>query len=577
MKNHRLLFAALVFLLLPASGPAQQVQTRKIPKEFVEFGRKRIDNYFWLSDRTDSVVIQHLRAENAYTEAMLSHTAGLQQKIYAELAGRIEQKYASLPVKKNGYWYYVRYEEGKQYPLYCRKKGELGGAEEVFLDVPRMAAGHQIYMVRGYQVSPANRWLAFGIDTTGDRQCALRIKDLATSNEAPEVIANTSGNYAWANDNQTIFYVLNDPTIRAFKVMSHKIGTDPANDRHIYSENDSTFSVFLSTTRDRAYIFIGSGSTLSSEWRYIDADRPDAPPVLIQPRQKEMLYSMEEHEGETFFIHTNKDARNFKLVAAPINSPGMENWRDVIAHRPDALLEQALVFTNYLVAQQKIGGLTQILIIDRRTQKSAYLEFSEPAYVASMYAATDACDLDSIRYTYTSLTTPRSDFFYSLASGKKALLKQEKIGGGYDPSLYETRRIWATGADSVRVPVSIVYRASLFKHDGSNPLLLYAYGSYGASSEPWFNSSVISLLDRGFVYGIAHIRGGQEMGRQWYEDGKLLSKKNTFADYVTCAQHLVDQKYTSTDRLFANGGERRRDADGRRHQHASGSLSRRPR
>jgi oligopeptidase B len=284
------------------------------------------------------------------------------------------------------------------------------------------------------------------------------------------------------------------------------------------------------------------------------ADRIDAPPVVIQPRQKDVLYSVLDHEGDQFFIRTNDHAKNFKLVRTPIRSPGMKSWKDVLPHRSDALLEQAEVFTDYIVAEQKIGGLSQILVINRRTGKSGYVEFKEQAYVANMYPATDAYDLDSIRYSYTSLTTPRSDYRYNLATGEKVLLKQEKVGGGYDATQYETRRIWATAHDSVRVPISIVYKKSLFKNDGSNPMLLYAYGSYGASSDPYFNSSVISLLDRGFVYGIAHIRGGQEMGREWYEGGKLMKKKNTFTDFIRCAETLVKEKYTSPGRLFANGG-----------------------
>jgi oligopeptidase B len=554
MKNIILFVAITVSLLLAGCAQPEPVKTKKVTKEFVEYGKKRIDNYYWLNNRADSAVIEHLRAENVYTEAMLKHTEGLQKTIYDELVARIEQKYESLPRKEKGYWYNIRYEEGKQYPLYCRRKGDPAAAEEVYLNVPQMAVGHQIFMVRGFSVSPGNSWIAYGIDTTGDRRCTLYMKNLATSDISPIVISNTSGSYEWANDNRTLFYVVNDRTIRAFKVMKHTLGTDPNTDRELYRELDSTFSVSLSSTRDHKYIFIECGSTLTGEWRYLAADRPDAAPVLIQPRTHDVLYSLEDHEGDKFYIHTNKDAKNFKLVSAPLRNPGMANWKDVIPHRSDALLQQVAVFTNYIVALQKIGGLTQILVIDRKNGESHYVDFAEQAYVAGMYAATDAYDLDSIRYTYTSLTSPRSDYIYNLRSRQKVLLKQEKVGGGFDASLYETRRIMATAADGVKVPISIVYKKSLFKHDGSNPMLLYAYGSYGASMEPYFSSSVFSLLDRGFVYGIGHIRGGQEMGRQWYEDGKLLKKKNTFSDFIACAQYLVDEKYTSRERLYANGG-----------------------
>jgi len=554
MKRSLLLIATSLAVLITGCAQPEPPRAKKAPKEFVEFGNKRIDDYFWLSNRSDSSVIQHLRAENAYTEAMLKHTEGLQKTIYDELVARIEQKYESLPSRENGYWYNIRYEEGKQYPLYCRRKGERTATEEIFLDVPSMAAGHQIYIVRGYTVSPGNSWLAYGIDTSGNRRSSLYLKNLATSVMSPEVIPNTSGNYEWGNDNKTLFYVENDHTVRAYRVMRHTLGTDPATDREVYREADSTFGVGLSSTRDHKYIFIASGSTLTSEWRYFPADRPDEAPVTVQPRQHDVLYGLDDHEGDQFYIYTNKDAKNFKLVRAPIRNPTMKNWQDVIPHRADALLQRAVVFTDYIVGQQRLGGLTQILVIDRKKRQSHYVEFKEQAYVANMSAATDAYDLDSIRFSYSSLTTPRSEYMYNLATGERALLKRDKVEGGFDGSLYETGRITATAGDGVKVPISYVYRKSLFKKDGSNPMLLYAYGSYGSTMEPYFNSSVISLLDRGFAYGIAHIRGGQEMGRQWYEDGKLLKKKNTFADFIACAEYLVDQKFTSKVRLFANGG-----------------------
>jgi oligopeptidase B len=554
MSSLRCSVVIILALSMVGCGRPHQVETKKVPKEFIEFGHTRVDDYYWLNNPKDSAVIPHLQAENAYTEAMLKHTESLQKRLYDEMVSRVEQKYESLPSKQNGYWYYTRFEEGKQYPLYCRKKGEMSAAEEVFLDVPALAAGKQIYMVRGYAVSPANRWLAYGVDTTGDRRCVLHVRDLLNGSALPEVVPNTSGQYAWGKDEKTLFYVLNDPTVRAYKLMRHVLGADVAKDKEVFTERDSTFGLSLSTSRDMEYILIGSGSTLSSEHAYIRASVPASPPVLIQPRQKDVLYSVEDNVGATLYLLTNKDARNFRLVQAPLNSPGMKSWRDVIPHRTDALLQGAMIFTKYIVAQQKIGGLNQILVIDRATGKSEYLSFAEQVYVVNMSSATDAVDLDSIRYSYTSLTTPRSDYLYSLATKERVLLKQEKVGGGYDPTLYETRRIWATATDSVRVPISIVFRKSLLKNDGSNPALLYAYGSYGASTDPYFNPAVISLLDRGFVYAIGHIRGGQEMGRQWYEDGKVLKKRNTFTDFVACAQYLVDEKYTASERLFANGG-----------------------
>ncbi len=554
MKRLVILIAVSYSLLLTGCAQPEPPKTRKVPREFVEYGRKRVDDYYWLANSADSAVIEHLRQENAYTLAMLKHTEDLQQTIYDELVSRIDQKYESLPTMRNGYWYNIRYQEGKQYPLYCRRKGGPGAAEEVFLDVPRMAAGHQIYMVRGYSVSPDNTLLAYGIDTTGNRRSTLYVKDLTTSAMTPDVIPNTSGDYEWGNDNKSLFYVLNDRTVRAYRLMRHILGSDPATDREVYREGDSTFSVGVSSTRNHRYLFIGCGSTLTSEWRYLPADRPDARPVLIQARQHNVLYSPEDCEGDQFYIMTNKNAENFRLVKAPIRSPEMKSWVDVIPHRTDALLERAIVFTNYIVAQQMIGGLPRILVIDRKAKQEHYVEFAEQAYVADMSVSTDAYDLDSIRYSYTSLTTPRTEYRYDLATRQRTMLKQDKVGGGFDGSLYETNRIMVPAAGGVEVPMTIVFRKSNFRKDGSNPMLLYAYGSYGASMEPYFNPSVISLLDRGFVYGIAHIRGGQEMGRKWYEDGKVLKKKNTFNDFIACAQYLVDQKYTFTDRLFINGG-----------------------
>ncbi len=535
-------------------GQPEPVVTKKIPTTFVEFGQTRVDNYYWLNNPADSAVIRHLRQENTFTEAKLRATVPLQNTIYDELVERIEQEHQSLPVRRNGYWYYTRYTQGNQYPFYCRKNGELSAPEEIFLDIPGMSAGHQIYLVRGYRISPDNQWVAYAIDTSGDRRSVLHVKNLRTSAETQETIPNTSGSYAWGNDNTSIFYVSNDHTVRPYKVMIHQLGTPTSMDREVYRESDSTFDVGLTTTKDNAYIFITSGSTLTSECRYIPADSPSTPPVLVQPRRKDLLYTMVDHEDNSFYIYTNRYARNFKLVRAPILNPGLAGWKDVVPHRPDALLEEVEVFSDYVVAQQKINGLTQILITDRRTRNSEYVEFSEQAYVADISTATDSYTLDSIRFSYTSLTTPRSDYRYNLATSERLLLKRQKVGVKYDMSLYETRRIWVPAPDTAHIPVSIVYKKALFTQSGTNPLLLYAYGSYGASSDPNFNASVISLLDRGFVYGIAHVRGGQEMGRQWYEDGKVLTKKNTFTDYIACAQYLVDKQFTSADRLFANGG-----------------------
>lgn len=544
--------AVILSILLAACGGPEPVRTKKVPTQFTEFGHTRVDDYYWLNDPADSAVVPHLERENAYTQAMLAHTTGLQKQLYDELVGRIDPEHASLPVMQNGYWYYTRYAAGEQYPYHCRRKdGE--DREQIYLNVPVLARGYQIFMVRGSSVSRDNNLVAFGVDTSGDRRCILRVREPGSDRTLPDVIGNTSGNYAWSNDGRSLFYVENDATVRAYRVMHHILGTDPAADTEVYREADSTFSVHLAASRDHKYIFIASTSTLSSEWRAIAADRPDVPATLLQRRLPDMLYHIMDHADGQFFILTNKEAKNFRLVSTPVQSPGVASWKDVLPHRPDELLEEAAILARFIVAQYRTRGLPAIVIRDRRTGTESQVPFAEPAYVANLSLATDLYDVDSIRYSYTSLTTPRSDYQYSIATGTASLLKRDRVPG-FEPSLYTTDRLWVPAGGGVKVPVSIVYRTERFTHDGKNPLLLYAYGSYGANSDPYFNSSVISLLDRGFIFAIAHIRGGQELGRPWYDDGKVLKKKNTFEDFVASAQYLVDERYTSPDRLFANGG-----------------------
>ncbi|HEX5668436.1 MAG TPA: S9 family peptidase [Chitinophagaceae bacterium] len=529
--------------------PAAKKQT----KTFSEHGNTRTDDYFWLNNPTDSTVIDHLKKENEYTEAMMKHTEKLQKTLYEEMISRIDQKYESLPVMENGYWYYGRYLEGKQYPLICRKKGSLDAKEEIILDIPDLAKGKQIYMLMGRKVTMDNNWLAYMADTSGDRRGILAIRNLNTGQMSSETISNTA-DIAWANDTKTLYYIVNDHTVRPYKLMKHELGANPATDTELYTEKDSTFSISLSKSKDKRYIFLSSTSTTTSECRYLDANNPGAPLVMIQPRQKDLLYSVDAYEGNIFHILTNRDAKNFKLVTAPIASPALQNWKDLIPHKDSALLENVEVLRNFIVSQFRSKGLTEIHVTDRKTNSTHRVDFGEDAYVAYMSTATDAYDSDSIRYNYQSLTTPATDYKYDLATKQKTKLKQVKVGGGYDQSKYETKRLWAKATDGTMIPISVVYKKNSMKKDGSNPLLLYAYGSYGYSTDPEFYSPVISLLDRDFVFAIAHVRGGQEMGRQWYEDGKLLKKKNTFTDFIDCGQFLVNEKYTSADKLFAEGG-----------------------
>ena len=554
------LSSLLIIILIALVGfklSAQSIQppvTKKGAKVFSKHGNTRTDDYYWLNTPSDSNVINHLKEENTYVENYMKHTEALQHKLYDELVARIPGKDESLPTKQNGYWYYTRFEEGQQYPYYARKKETTTKPEEVFLNTPELAKNHKIYLVRGWNVSTDNNELAYGIDTSGDRLSTLFIKNISANKLSSETISNTSGNYAWANDNKTLYYVLNDNTVRPYKVMKHTAGSDPNTDKEIYTERDSTYSIYLSKSKNNQYIFIHTTSTNTNEDRYIDAKDPDATPVIIEFRHEGIEYTTDYFEGDVFHIYTNKDAKDFKFVSVPIKDPSVKNWKDVIPYNEKAYLEGIEILKNYYITQTKENGLTEIRIYDRNNKKWNKVNFGQEDYVANMYMATDDYASDSIRYYFTSLSTPGSDYLYNLKNGEKKLLRQQKVGGGFNAGLYETKRIWSTSTDGTKVPISIVYRKDKFKKDGSNPLYLYAYGSYGANADPYFSSSIISLLDRGFIYAIAHVRGGQEMGRDWFEKGRLLYKKNTFIDFVDAAQNLINEKYTSSDKLFANGG-----------------------
>ena len=555
MYEKALIFG-FVFYLFIQQLTAQTFQppvTRKSTKVFTEHGNTRTDDYFWLNNPSDSNVINHLKEENAYVDNYMKHTDELQKKLYDEIVARIPGRDESLPVKRSGFWYYTRFEEGKQYPYYARKKGTTVAGEEVILDIPGLAKNHQIYLVRGWSVSTNNQQLAYGIDTAGDRRSILYFKNLSNMQLHPDVINNTSGDYVWANDNKSIYYVVNDHTVRPYKVMRHTLGNDKNSDTEIYTESDSTYRIGLAKSKNNEYIFIHSTSTNTSEDRYLDPNNNSASPVLIQPRTNSIEYNTDYFEGNVFHIYTNKDAKNFKLVIAPVNRPSVDNWKDVIAANDKAYLQNAEVLKNYYLAQTKENGLTHIKIFDREGKTWKNVNFGEEDYVANMYMATDDYASDSIRYYFTSLRTPASEYLYNLKTGEKKLLKQQKVGGNFNPDLYTTKRLWSTSSDGTKVPVSLIYRKDKFKKDGNNPLLLYAYGSYGFDSDPYFNSAVVSLLDRGISFAIAHIRGGQEMGRDWFEQGRLLHKKNTFTDFTDAAQFLVNEKYTSADKLFANG------------------------
>ena len=521
-----------------------------IPKKLTIHGDTRIDNYYWLNQRENPKVIEYLEAENAYLDASMAHTKNFREKLYQEIIGRIKQSDESVPYRKRGYYYYVRYEEGQEYPIYCRKKGSLDAAEEVLLNVNEMAKGHDFYQVVDLTISPNNQLLAFGVDDVGRRKYTIHVKDLTTGKILNDALPNTTGGAAWAADNKTIFYTAKDHTLRPYKIFRHRLGSDAAKDFMVYHEADSTFNTYVFTTKSEKYLLIYSRHTLATEYRYLDTNNPEGKFKIIQPRQRDLEYYVD-HFGDKFYIRTNWKAKNFRLMATPVNHTGLKYWQEVIPHRDNVLLEDFEIFKNFLVLQERSEALTHLRVIRWKDRSEHYLDFGEPAYVA--YLSTNPeFDTDVLRYGYSSLTTPNSTYDYNMVTREKTLMKQQEVVGDFDPANYKTERLWAPARDGVKVPISLVYRKDLKKDD--MPLLLYGYGSYGYSMNPSFRSNRLSLLDRGFVFAIAHVRGGSELGRQWYEDGKLLKKKNTFYDFIDCALYLIDRKYTNPDRLFAMGG-----------------------
>ena len=535
-----------------AAGAPKPPKAEIIPKELTLHGHTRVDNYFWLNERDNPKVLQYLEAENAYTRAVMKPLEPLEEKLYGEFVGRIKQTDLSVPYRDGGYYYYRRYEEGKDYPVYCRKKGGLEGAEEVLLNVNEMAQGHGYYSVGGLEVSPDNMMLSYGVDTVSRRKYTLRFKSLATGETLGDAIVNTTGSAAWAGDNRTVFYTqIDDTTLRPQKIFRHVLGTPVESDVLIFHEADETFTVEAYATKSKKYIFIASSHTLSNEYRFIPADRPTSEFKIFQPRERDLEYGVD-HYKDKFYVRTNMGAKNFRLMTATLDKTGKADWVELVPNRADVFLEGFELFKGALVLEERKKGLLQIRIMPWDNSPEHYLDFGEPTYSART-STNREFDTDWVRYEYTSLTTPQSTFDYNMLTREKKLLKQEEVLGGFDAANYQAERLYAPARDGVEVPVSIVYRKG-FVMDGKAPCLLYGYGSYGASTDADFDPARLSLLDRGFVYAIAHIRGGQEMGRAWYEDGKLLKKKNTFTDFIDCAEYLVAQKYTEPARLFAEGG-----------------------
>lgn len=524
----------------------------QIPERLERHGHIRIDNYYWLKERENPEVVKYLEAENDYAKAVMAHREKFEASMFQEIKGRIKQTDLSVPYKLDDYYYYTRFEEGCEYPLFCRKKGSLDSDEHLMLDVNVLAEGHEFFAVGGCVVSYGQDILAYAVDTQGRRIYTIHFKNLMTGETLADVIPGVTGNMAWANDNQTIFYAKQDPnTLRSYQVMRHILGSNVSHDQLVYEEQDETFSTYVMKSKSKQYVFIASHQTVSSEYRYLEANNPCGDFRIIAPREGDHEYDVD-HIGESFYIRTNDKAKNFRLAMTPVANPGKNHWQEVIPHRDEVLLESFELFKDHLVVEERKEGLVHLRIIPWEGEGAHYLDFGEPTYLVTL-GDNPEFDTALLRFEYTSMTTPLSVFDYNLVNREKTLLKQEEVLGGFEPSLYQTERVWAKAEDGVEVPVSIVYRKDL-KRPGQNPLLLYGYGSYGASMDAAFSSPRLSLLDRGFVFAIAHIRGGEEMGRTWYEGGKLFKKKNTFSDFIACGEHLIRNGYGNPDMLFAMGG-----------------------
>ena len=525
---------------------------QKIPYEITTHGHTRIDPWYWLNERENPEVKKYLEAENAYAKAMMQPAQKLMDEIYTEITGRIKKDDETVPYLKNGYYYQTRYRGESEYPLYYRWADRAERKEELLFDLNQMAKGHRYFDDAYYQVSPDSRIAAIGIDTVSRRNYTIHFKDLKTGQFLPDQLPMTTGSVAWASDNRTVYYTVRDPqTLRSVKIMKHVLGNDVQKDEAVFEEKDETFSVSVENSRDERYILMHSGSTLTTEVWILDSSRPENRFRVVEPRKRGHEYFVEAGNGK-LYIRSNYNALNFRIMTADISHPGMKLWKELLPHSPEVLVEGFELFNRHLVAEERYNGLNRFRVIDLQKNTSEFIRMEEEAYVldGSVNAMMDA---PAFRFVYSSLTTPRSVIEYSFATGRRVVLKETEIPGGFDKSNYETHRIFATAADGTKIPVSLVHRKGL-KRDGSHPALIYAYGSYGYSTDPWFRSSVISLLDRGFVYAIAHVRGGEEIGRAWYEDGKLLKKMNTFTDFIACSEFLVSEKYTATDRMFAMGG-----------------------
>lgn len=527
----------------------------QIPYVDTLFGEIRTDPYHWLRDRENPEVIRYLEAENQYTEAMTQHTAGLQETLFQEMKSRIKETDESVPVHLDDYFYYWREEEGQQYAIYCRKKGGLDAPEEILLNENQLAKGHDFFDLGTARVSTDHNLLVFAVDTTGYEQYTLYIKDLRAGMLLPDRIPHTSGNVRWATDNQTLFYTTLDETQRPYRLYRHRLGTDPAQDTLLYQEDDGAFFAAITRSKSKKYLFLTLNSKTTSEVHYLPAGNPSGTFTVIHAREPELEYDVE-HHGDYFYILTNADdARNYKLMRTPVDQPERDHWETVIPHRDSVRIDDIEVFQDYLVIVERENGITQLRIRHLERGEEHFIAFPEPSYTCYL-RDNPTFETTKLRFVYSSFLTPPSVFDYDMATQERTLLKQREVLGGFNPDNYRAERIWATAQDGTRIPISLMYAATdPGQHDRTpHPLYLTGYGAYSDNYDPYFSSNRLSLVDRGFVYAIAHIRGGGEMGRDWYDAGRLLNKKNSFTDFIACAEHLITTGYTSSDQLVISGG-----------------------
>lgn len=557
----KILMLSLIFAAACKSDKNTNLETKLMPpkaeqkpEKLVIHNDERIDNYYWLREKDNPEVKEYLNQENEYYDQETAHTKDFQNNLFEEMKARIKEDDSSVPYKLNGYWYQVRYEKCKDYPVYTRRKESLDAEEEIMFDCNEMAKDYAYFNLNGINVSPDNNFVAFGVDTVSRRKYTIQIKNLKTGEILPTKIETTTGGSTWANDNETLFYTRKDEqTLRSNQIFKHKKGSSPDKDELIFEESDETFNAYVYKTKSRQYIIIGSSSTMSDEYRILNADDASGEFKLFTERQRGLEYDIA-HYKDNFYILTNKDeAQNFKLMKTSLSKTEVEHWEDLISHRKDVLLEGIDIFKDYLVTSERYNGLNRIRVQSWNGETDYYLPFKSETYTAGTSTNVDF-DTQKLRYFYNSLTTPPSVFEFDMKTKTETLLKSQEVQDpNFDANNYISERIWATAKDGTEIPVSLVYKKGI-QRNGKNPLLQYGYGSYGATMDPYFSTSRLSLLDRGFIYAIAHVRGGEYLGRHWYDNGKMLSKKNTFTDFISVSEYLIEQKYTSKEHLYAMGG-----------------------